>query len=109
MRLLPLNPQLHGEPPLLHQLSLLGRAGVHHHAEPRSGESALQGECPGRGWEAPGSPRPHSRGKVTKVPGADNAQVAVVDGHPDTRASFLRGRISVSHGKAYSSRLPSRG
>lgn len=58
MRLLPLNPELHGEPPPLHQLSLLGGAGIHHHAEPRSGESALQGKCLRGGWEALGSPRP---------------------------------------------------
>lgn len=58
MQLLPLNPQLHGEPPPLHRLPLLGGAGVYHHAEPWSGESALQGECLERAREAPGPFRP---------------------------------------------------
>lgn len=75
MRLLPLNPELHGEPPPLHQLSLLGGAGVHHHAEPRSGESALQGKCLRGCWEAPDRPAPprptlHSQGKMIEVPNA---------------------------------------
>ena len=44
MQLLPLQPQLHIEPPHLHGLPLPGGAGVHHYAESWRGESALQGE-----------------------------------------------------------------
>ncbi|KAM4807398.1 serine incorporator 2 isoform X2 [Urocitellus parryii] len=42
VRLLPRQPQLHGEPPGVHGLPVPGRAGVCHHAEPRRGESAAQ-------------------------------------------------------------------
>lgn len=57
MQLLPSQSQLHREPPHLHVLPLPGGAGVHHYAEPRRGESALQGECP-RGGRAASSEGP---------------------------------------------------
>lgn len=56
VRLLPLQPQLHRDPPQLHGLPLPGGVGVHHHAEPQRGESAPQGEGPW-GRQASGATR----------------------------------------------------